>query len=722
MTIREAIKKYIEVNNIRYNGDFSELDLYLQDADIEPIVDEQRDTINVEIRCIGNDIDIQGELYDYNYLTTLTRPDSLYYFFTFDIAFDSTNDHITRFSLKFNAIDSNSWSYINPTWVDFHAVGSFTRLSDEQSININTDYYDGEIIQLIPPQTSIIRPGCWTDYLDGEQHITMRISDGNAFNIFKDVSSAISYYRDGNPDGFLNADSYATKKFEYFIKNTVYKNGNLLYYRDYKFKTDSQTDPHCMALVRNNSVGYDHILNGQNSAHITQILNRGRSDRANEYAPASSAPTEYLRYSQETAGGNNYTVSFWRTNIHCFENQNDANDYINTGNTENSTNNQDVNRANNTIVDGHIGDIVSQTDNGTSGISFAYGGQIYALTSVNLATFFTNVLFSTDTDVKEAILDGTQLFGANQINAINGCMYLPISDISDIASVSSVNKCFIGTYEAPITAQRVVANDKMIDCGSAVFESTYGDVRDFEPYCKLYVMLPYCGTHELTISKYIGKTVSLKYAIDITTGACTAYLYANNVIMDSFDGTMGVQRPITAVNQQAQVSSIINGIMGTVESGAKTVGTAGAMAISGGSMAGIQAGTKEAAKFNSYSAGADLIGSEAQLGGGVMGTILQGYNTLQAAIDAPMSTRGAFSGILGQFGNQYPYFIFAWLKTSKPANEIETVGLPSNAGGAVGSFGGFLQCSAFNLANGFGGTDAEAAEIASLMASGVYVS
>jgi len=716
MTIREAIKKYIEVNNIRYNGDFSELDLYLQDADIEPIVDEQRDTINIDIRQIGNDVDIQGELYDYNYLTTLSRPDSLYYFFTFDIAFDSTNDHITRFSLQFNAIDSNTWTYINPTWVDFHAVGSFTRLSDQQSINIDTDYYDGETIPLISPQTSILRPGCWTDYLDGEQHITMRISDGNAFNIFKDVSAAIAYYRDGDPDGFLNADSYATKKFEYFIKNTVYKNGKLLYYRDYKFKTDSQTDPHCMALVRNDSVGYDHILNGQNSSHITQILNRGRSDRANEYAPTSSAPTEYLRFSQETAGGNEYTVSYWRTNIHCFDNQSDADDYINTGNTENSTNNKEVNRANDTIVDGHIGDIVSETDNGSSGISFAYGGQIYALSSVNLASFFTNVLFSTDTSIKDAILEGTQLFGANQINAINGVMYLPISDISDIASVSSVNKCFIGTYEAPITAQRVVANDKMINCGSAQFDETYGDFRDYEPFCKLGVLLPYIGFKELSISKYINKTVSLKYAVDVTTGACTAYLYANNVIMDSFDGTMGVQRPITAVNQQAQVSAVINGILGTATQAAKTIGTAGTTAVAGATLAGassVAEAAPQAAKF---------AGGQSQIGGGAINTILSGYSTLEAAIDSPISTRGAYSGVLGEFGNQYPYFIFAWLKTSKPANEIETIGLPSNAGGAVGSFGGFLQCAAFNLANGFGGTDTEAEEIYSIMRSGVYVS
>lgn len=715
MTLRETIKKYIESNNIRYDGDFSELDTCLQDNDIEPVKGGQPPII-VDVQEVGRNLAISGKQYNLNVNIGLDYDQTTYYFFTMNLTLDTDHTHIKDVTLKFNAIEGQYWTYINPVWVNFHAVGSYLRLDDSQGGDIDTDYHDGQTVTLAGTDTTTLYPGFYTNYFDGEQHLSMRINDGCRFDIFKDIDSARDYYRDGITDGLLNDDNVVTKRFEYFIKNTVYKNGKLYYYRDYKFKTNAQTDPHCMALVRNDNVGYDHILNGQNSSHITQILNRGRSDSANEYAPTSSAPTEYLRYSQETAGGNNYTVSFWRTNIHCFDNQNDADDYISTGNTENSTNNQDVNRANNTIVDGHIGDVVTQTDNGTSGISFAYGGQIYALSSVNLASFFTNVLFSTDTDIKEAILEGTQLFGANQINAINGCMYLPISDISDIASVSSANKCFIGTYEAPINAQRVVANDKMINCGSAVFEPTYGDVRDFEPYCKVYAMLPYCGTHELTISKYIGKTVSLKYAVDVTTGACTAYLYANNVIMDSFDGTMGVQRPITAVNQQAQVSSIINGIMGTAESVSKTVGTAG-MAIAGGSaLSSATTGAK------AISAGGEIANAGANFGGGVQGTILQGYNALQASLDAPMSTRGAFSGVLGQFGNQYPYFIFAWLKTSKPANEIETVGLPSNAGGAVGAFGGFLQCSAFNLANGFGGTDAEANEIYAIMSSGVYVS
>ena len=716
MTYKETIKKYIEENNITYYGDYSELDLYLQDADIEPITSELSDTINVDIREIGNNVMIGGHPYNYNVLIELNRTGSYYYFFTFDISFDTEKEHITRAVLQFKCIDSNTWTYINPVWVNFHATGTFTRQDDHESVNIDQDYHDGQYINLVGTDTTALHPGLWTDYYDGEQHITMRLGEHNKFNIFKDVASAVDYYRDGIDAGFLNKDSVTGKRFEYFIKNTVYKNGKLYYYRDYKFTTSGASDPHSLALYKTDGIGYDYILRGQSSPTIIKILSRNRSDGANEYAPTSSADTEYLKNNQSTAGGNEYTVSFWHTNIHCFNSESDADGYISTGDTSNATNNQDVNRANDTIVDGHIGDVVSSTDNGSSGISFAYGGQIYALSSVNLASFFSNVLFSDDPDILNAILDGTQLFGANQINAIAGCMYLPISDISQIASVSPASDCFIGTYRANINASRVLANDKMINCGSAHFAPTYGDIRDLEPYCLLYVNLPYCGVHQLQISKYLDKTVTLKYAVDVTTGACTAYLYANGICMDSFDGTMGTQRPLTAVNQQQHVSSVISGILGTAESTAKTVGTAGATALTGTALAGATSVTQ------ATQMGAQFAQGETATGSGVAGTILQGYNTMQSAIDPPMTTRGAYSGLLGQFGNQYPYFIFAWLKTSKPANEIETVGLPSNAGGAVSNFGGFLQCSAFNLANGFGGTDVESAEISAIMASGVYVS
>ena len=73
------------------------------------------------------------------------------------------------------------------------------------------------------------------------------------------------------------------------------------------------------------------------------------------------------------------------------------------------------------------------------------------------------------------------------------------------------------------------------------------------------------------------------------------------------------------------------------------------------------------------------------------------------------------------FGVQSPYFIFAWLRTIEPDNELSVVGKPSGSGQAVGAFGGFLQTSAFQLAAGFTGTDKEAEEIYNIVTNGIYL-
>ena len=540
---------------------------------------------------------------------------------------------------------------------------------------------------------------------------------------FDTVEHAKAYINSGGTttEGLLNGDGVLPEDInhEFFIKNTIYKNGSLYQYSDYKFKTTSTGGGHKLYLIASNdTVGYDLVLHGQHDSTITEILSRNRNDPANAYAQTSSADTEYLRRNQTTVGGDTYKSSFFSTNIYIFGNQTDADNYVNSGDTSGAINKDAVNRANGTLVDGHIGDVVSQTDNGSCKMTMASGSKIYAVTSLALSAFFNQVLFNNDAvtqgkTVMEQVLDGTQMFGANQINAIGGCLYLPV-DIDDIATTSDVTHATIGSYIADLNGKQVLKNNKMINCGTVFFEAPYGDWRDYE--CKLFCILPFCGMHELNISAYINSNVTLKYAVDVTSGACTAYLYSNNKIVDAFDGSMGVSRPLTAVNQQAQADAVVNGIISTATSTAKTIGTAGTAMIGGSALSSATTGSK------AMSAGGEIAIAGSNFGGSVQGTILQAYNTLQSAIDQPMTNRGGFAGILGQFGNMSPYFVFAWQKNSKPANELETVGLPSNAGGAVGGFGGFLQCSAFNLANGFNGTDNEANEIYSIMSSGVYVS
>ena len=354
---------------------------------------------------------------------------------------------------------------------------------------------------------------------------------------------------------------------------------------------------------------------------------------------------------------------------------------------------------------GEIGDPADQTPQGENGMIYTYGSRMYRLSNLQLFHFYDEVFDPTPATV-QAILDGLQLFGANQINAIQDVMYLPF-DASLVATMSAATNIKLGTYTMQnAQGEPIQKNDKLINMGTVYFPAPYGarDFRNYEPNCKLYIMLPYAGTHELQISKYIGKNVTLKMACDVSTGQATYFLYAGGCIMDSFDCIVGVHRPITAVDHAQHTAQAMNAIMQT---GASAINT-----LQSGVSGGLQAGGKAAVAI-----GAGVVDG---LGGAVK-TIMSGYQAMNIYNDAPMTPRGSFTGGTGLFDVKSPYFIFAQLKPQMPSNLAYVMGRPSSAGGLVSSFSGFLQTCAFSLADGFTGTEEEAEEIYSLMEGGIYV-
>jgi hypothetical protein len=220
----------------------------------------------------------------------------------------------------------------------------------------------------------------------------------------------------------------------------------------------------------------------------------------------------------------------------------------------------------------------------------------------------------------------------------------------------------------------------------------------------------------LKISKYINKTIKLRYAVSVFDGSCMAILSVHNgtkdIVLDTFTGNFAVHIPLTANDQARQTSAVVQGIMQTSMSAIKTIGTVGAGAVGIGAAA---------ASASATALGAANIASDMTSGGmSGGGTIMQAANTLQAAMDAPISTRGALSGMLSLFDTMIPTFIAARLNSVEPANELQIVGKPSATGCLVSSFSGFLKTSAFDMSN-FPGTVEEAQEIQRLFAGGVYI-
>lgn len=510
------------------------------------------------------------------------------------------------------------------------------------------------------------------------------------------------YIDNGSTVGLLNGHMAPPEEdsARYYIDNLVSNNGNISDIReDYYFHFDGADK--CLGFASDDGIHATlYSYNGGASAV------RRSYDRGITYEPVDNYPTSYFIRADLSVPA--YVITF-NTNIPFFVgDENDSgkdklDSYMNGTPAPSGREYSILDAWNRSDIDGTIkgviGELVENTVNGTSSIVYGDGVQMFALTATQKGAFLRDILSG---DTMDALIDATKQFGGGAISALQSLRYMPI-DASEVCTLSTATTCQIGSYTHTFSSavDRIQRNDKMINCGQAFFQSPYndGDFRNLEPWCKLYLALPYAGIHQIAISKYINKRVQIKLAVDITTGACEYHVYANNIEMDSFTGSMGTQIPLTAEDNARQVSGLQNGIIQTVSGLAQIGLSAGAMYASGGTLTPVA------------------------IAGGVSGanTMAQGIQNMNKEfIDAPIQTKGASVGNLGDFGINSIYFIFAWANSIAPKNELNLVGKPSNQGGAVNSFAGFLKCSAFNLADGFAGTQTEAEEISAIMANGVY--
>ncbi|MBO7551343.1 MAG: hypothetical protein J6T62_07460 [Fibrobacter sp.] len=95
----------------------------------------------------------------------------------------------------------------------------------------------------------------------------------------------------------------------------------------------------------------------------------------------------------------------------------------------------------------------------------------------------------------------------------------------------------------------------------------YYDFRDYEPYTKVEVYLPLCGTVELETAYFMGAALKIDYYYDIYTMSCTACLYrvkqGQELLYKTVNGTIGAQIPMLAANMgayQNQIKSVENAL------------------------------------------------------------------------------------------------------------------------------------------------------------------
>lgn len=229
-------------------------------------------------------------------------------------------------------------------------------------------------------------------------------------------------------------------------------------------------------------------------------------------------------------------------------------------------------------------------------------------------------------------------------------------------------KC--GYLDSGVPSKLVSEQYVTVDCGSVDMQEYFGNVFDYPPYTEISIYLPFIGIRQLDPSDVMRSTISVKYHIDVLTGACLAEV---NVQRDASGGTLYTFSGDAAVRYP----------------------------VSSGSYMGIVSG---------------LIGVATSLVSGNLLPALGGATRLHTNVDRS----GSFTGNSGAMGSKVPYIIISRPQTAM-ANKFETLsGYPSNTYTPLSACKGFTQVKYCHVEN-LSATETEKNEIERLLKEGVIL-
>lgn len=259
---------------------------------------------------------------------------------------------------------------------------------------------------------------------------------------------------------------------------------------------------------------------------------------------------------------------------------------------------------------------------------------------------------------------------ADPMDAILGLSIVPVT-IPNGATQFVV----VGNITTTIPMTRAGAQFVEVDCGSLLIEEKWGAYLDYSPYTKAELYLPYCGTHSIDVDNIMGKTVHIKYHVDILSGSCCAYVKCGDSILYSFIGQCSSSIPVNG----ADFTTMINGVI-------QAATAVGSMIPSGGMAAPMAAPNL-----------AQMV-----------------PNVLKPEIEKS----GSMSGTGGMLALQTPYLILTRPNQALPAHQNHYTGYPSFITQTLGDLSGYTEVELIHL-EGIPATGDELDELENILKSGV---
>lgn len=164
----------------------------------------------------------------------------------------------------------------------------------------------------------------------------------------------------------------------------------------------------------------------------------------------------------------------------------------------------------------------------------------------------------------------------DEIERYNQSVFLTQNPIDCVISLKKFPIEFFATTWQPVTPIKLGSytcntNGSPLPYTTGVYNFTFSNSTnnglypwfdksflDYEPYTKCELTIPFCGTVEIpTTYLHDYDTIDVKLIVDFITGACTAYIQARNITIDSVSGECAVSLPVNGI-QSATLDSQIH--------------------------------------------------------------------------------------------------------------------------------------------------------------------
>jgi len=516
----------------------------------------------------------------------------------------------------------------------------------------------------------------WTDTPEGNYPDGNYTFRGKDFN-HTDYDRQVSVY--GATDVLDKAENYYTSVTEidssdiYYLTNYVYKNGTLVQSVNYQFQFAKK--------------GRNYVyIDGKHAEFRTTLSTfKVQSGSDPTFHVVDEVPDALLHLYDNTEwvdfnNGDNY-VSHLYTNLKCVYSSKEEQDY-----KDGLIVDDEVPKHPSNIGEG----LTSNTVN--TGTCNWVGATIWNMSEQDLIDIFKEVIYTPDDTYIDEMKKGLWMYNSDPIQCISSLYYVPFDVSTFVPQAQGTFKLGAYTPEPPqgsthsgityifnkLKPEGVI---NPITLFNTMFTPIYNDYRDYTQV-QYELFLPFKGFVPLDNSKYLNKMIKCEMLFDATTHEVRYYLYANGVISDRFDCSVGIDISLitTAKNEK------FNALPSAVSS---SLNTAQGLA----------------------------LGNVSSVTGGVMSAL----DSIRQITSSP-STNGdaSFSSGLNIYDIRYCYLKITTNETIKPSNLNARYNYPSYFIGKGSSLSGYCEISDIRFSS-FTGTQEEQNELKNIVKSGIIL-